>query len=108
MFDGAIQVKTTCEDEVFVSSLVNPVGKFGTLGIIAPFPVAEYEELPSEFNARTLAVTDDPDVRENGEALKTLAGIVHLVFDLTVALLTPSQFAVSCVYVLSACLIYKM
>jgi hypothetical protein len=30
-------------------SLVNAVEAFGTLGIVAPFPVAESEELPREF-----------------------------------------------------------
>ena len=41
MLDGATQVKTTCEEEVLISSLVKAVVAFGTLGIFAPFPVAE-------------------------------------------------------------------
>jgi hypothetical protein len=40
-------------------SLVIAVGELGTLGIVAPFPVAEINELPSEFCAVTVAVTDD-------------------------------------------------
>jgi hypothetical protein len=34
---------------VFILSLVKEVGEFGTLGIIAPFPDAESDELPREF-----------------------------------------------------------
>ena len=41
-------------------SLANPVEAFGTLGIVAPFPNADSDELPSEFCAVTLATTDDP------------------------------------------------
>ena len=71
--------------------------------MVAPFPVDDSVELPREFDATTLAVTDALEAKENGEALRTLAGIVHAVLDLTVALLTPSQFVVSCDHVLSAC-----
>ena len=49
MLDGATQVKTTCDDDVLISSLVKAVEALGTLGIVAPFPVAESEELPKEF-----------------------------------------------------------
>ena len=49
MLDGATQVNTTCEDDVFVLSLVNAVEALGTLGIVAPFPVADSTVLPSEF-----------------------------------------------------------
>ena len=46
---GAVQEKTTCVEDVFVSSLVKLVGKLGTLGIVAPFPVVDSVELPREF-----------------------------------------------------------
>ena len=49
MLDGATQVKTTCEEEVLISSLVKAVDAFGTLGIVAPFPDADSGELPREF-----------------------------------------------------------
>ena len=49
MLDGATQVKTTCDDDVLVSSLVKELGALETFGIVAPFPVAESEELPREF-----------------------------------------------------------
>ena len=49
MFDGATQVKTTCDDDVLISSLVKELGALETLGIVAPFPVAESDELPREF-----------------------------------------------------------
>ena len=48
-------------------------------------------------------MTDDPLTSENGVARSTDAGIVHAVFDLTVALLRPSQFDVSDDHELSAC-----
>ena len=60
MLDGATQVNTTCDDDVFMLSLANAVEAFGTLGIVAPFPNADSDELPSEFCAVTLATTDDP------------------------------------------------
>ena len=60
MLEGATQVKTTCDDVVLISSLVKALGALETLGIAAPFPVAESEELPREFCAETFAVTDDP------------------------------------------------
>jgi hypothetical protein len=46
---GATHVKTTCEDDVLISSLIRAVEAFGTLGIIAPLPDADSEELPREF-----------------------------------------------------------
>jgi hypothetical protein len=46
---GATQVKTTCDEEVLISSLVKAVEALGTLGIVAPFPDADSEELPREF-----------------------------------------------------------
>ena len=49
MLDGATQMKTTCDDDVLISSLDKAVEAFGTLGIIAPFPDADSEELPREF-----------------------------------------------------------
>ncbi len=49
MFYGATQVKTTCDCDVFNSSRNKAVEAYGTLGIVAPFPVAESEELPREF-----------------------------------------------------------
>jgi hypothetical protein len=49
VLDGATQVKTTCDDDVLISSLVKAVEALGTLGIVAPFPAAESEELPKEF-----------------------------------------------------------
>jgi hypothetical protein len=49
VFYGATQVKTTCDYDVFISSLNKAVEAFGTLGMFAPFPVAESEELPKEF-----------------------------------------------------------
>ena len=49
MLYGATQVKTTCDDDVLISSLVKELGAFETLGIVAPFPVAESDELPREF-----------------------------------------------------------
>ncbi len=49
VLDGGTQVKTTCEDDVLFSSLDKAVEAFGTLGIVAPFPDADSEELPREF-----------------------------------------------------------
>ncbi len=49
MLVGATHEKTTCEDDVLLSSLVRAVETFGTLGIIAPLPDADSEELPREF-----------------------------------------------------------
>ena len=49
MLVGATHVKTTCEDDVLISSLIRAVEAFGTLGNVAPFPVAESEELPKKF-----------------------------------------------------------
>ncbi len=58
MLVGATQVKTTCDEDVLISSLVKAVEAFGTLGIVPPFPVADSEELPIEFYAVSLAKTD--------------------------------------------------
>jgi hypothetical protein len=52
------------------------------------------------LNAITLARTDVPVVRLNGDALRTVAGIVHIRFEITVESLTPSQLVVSCCQVL--------
>ncbi len=49
MLIGVNHVKTTCEDDVLISSLFRAVEAFGTLGIIAPLPDADSEELPREF-----------------------------------------------------------
>ena len=49
MLVGTTQVKTTCDDDVLISSLVRALGALETLGMVAPFPVAESEELPREF-----------------------------------------------------------
>ena len=49
MLVGATQVKTTCDDEVLMLSLVKAVEAFGALGIVAPFPDVDSEELPREF-----------------------------------------------------------
>ena len=48
-------------------------------------------------------MTDEACARENGDARRTDAGMVHAVVDLTVALLIPSQFDVSFDHELSAC-----
>ena len=99
---GAVQVKTTCEIEVFVSSFVKLLGQLGALAIVAQLPVVDSKEFPREFYATSLADTEAPGASEKGEDRSILPGIVHAVFNLTVALLTPSQFAVSCDHVLSA------
>jgi len=106
VLDGATQVKTTCDDDVLISFLVKAVEAFGTLGNVAPFPVAESEELPKKFWAVTLAVTDEAYARENGDARRTEAGMVHAVVDWTVELFSPSQFDVSVDHELSACWIW--
>ena len=49
VLEGTTQVKLTCEAYVFVSSLANEVGALGTLGIFAPLPVEDSNELPREF-----------------------------------------------------------
>ena len=86
-----------------ISSLVKALGLFGTLGIVAPLPVADSTELPREFCATTLAITEAPLPNENGPARRTLAGIVHAVFVLIVALFTPSQLFYSYDHELSVC-----
>ena len=70
---------------------------------MAPSPVADSNELPREFYATTLAMTEALYDKENGDARRTEAGIVHAVFVFTVALLIPSQFVVSCDQELSEC-----
>ena len=50
-----------------------------------------------------MAVTDVACAKENGDARRIYAGMVHAVVDLTVALLRPSQFEVSVDHELSAC-----
>ena len=96
-------MKTTCDDDELISSLNKAVGAFGTLGIVAPFPFVESKELPKEFWAVTFAVTEEAYPKENGDARRTEAGMVHAVVDLTVELLSPSQFDVSVDHELSAC-----
>ena len=70
---------------------------------MAPSPVADSNELPREFYATTLAMTEALYDNENGDARRTEAGMVHAVFVFTVALLIPSQFVVSCDQELSEC-----
>ncbi len=48
-------------------------------------------------------MTDEACGRENGDARRTDAGMVHAVVDLTVELFSPSQFDVSVDHELSAC-----
>jgi hypothetical protein len=52
------------------------------------------------LNAITLARTDVPVVKLNGDARNTEAGIVQVRLEITDELLTASQFAVSCCHVL--------
>jgi hypothetical protein len=59
VLEGATQVKTTYEEDVFMLSLVKAVGELGMLGIVAPFPADEVYEYPSGFCALTVAVIDD-------------------------------------------------
>ena len=60
VFDGAVQLNVTQDEEVFASSRVNEVGANGTLGIMAPFPDVEADELPIEFVATIFAKTELP------------------------------------------------
>jgi len=48
------------------------------------------------LKATTLALTAEPVVKLNGEALRVDAGIVHIRLEITYELLTPSQLLVSC------------
>ena len=48
-------------------------------------------------------MTEEAYAKENGDARRTEAGMVHAVVDLTVELLSPSQFDVSVDHELSAC-----
>ena len=73
-------------------SRVREAGAFATLGIVAPLPVAESGEAPKEFIATTLAFTDALYASEKGDSRRTEAGMLHAVFNFTVALFTPSQF----------------
>jgi hypothetical protein len=43
---------------VFASSRIKEVGADGTLGIMAPFPAVEADELPMEFVATIFANTE--------------------------------------------------
>jgi hypothetical protein len=52
------------------------------------------------LNAISLALTDVPVVRLNGEARNTLAGIVQVRVEITDELFTPSQLLVSYCHVL--------
>ena len=57
-------------------------------------------ESPIMLNAITLALTDDPVVRLNGEACEIEAGIVQIRLEITDEILIASQFAVSCYHVI--------
>ena len=58
------------------------------------------------LNALTLALTEVPVVKLNGVDRSTAAGIVHVRLEITDELLTPSQFVVSCSYVLDEVSMY--
>ena len=58
------------------------------------------------LNAITFALTEVPVVRLNGVDRSTAAGIVHVRLEITDELLTPSQFVVSCSYVLDEVSMY--
>jgi hypothetical protein len=79
----------------FLARVSGAVGTVGGIGITAPEPIVDSLESPIMLKATSLALTEVPVVRLNGDALSTLAGIVHVLPDITDELLTPSQFVVS-------------
>ncbi len=62
----------------------------------APEPTVDSLESPIILNAITLAFTEFPVVRLNGDDLSTEAGMVQVLLEITDELFTASQFAVSC------------
>jgi hypothetical protein len=67
--------------------------------MIAPAPTEDSSESPITLIAMTLALTEVPVVRLNGDALSTETGMVHVLLEITDSLLTPLQLTVSCRYV---------
>ena len=53
------------------------------LTIIAPFPASEYGEIPFSFVSAIIAYTLDPQVRLYGDYVKTEAGILQDIIDIT-------------------------
>ena len=62
----------------FLARLSGALGTVGGIGIRAPAPTGESLEAPITLNAMTLALTDAPVVRLNGEARKSEARIVQV------------------------------
>ena len=54
-------------------------GRSGVVVMIAPLPSSEINESPYMFEAKTLAYTLAPQFKLNGDDLKDVTGIVHVV-----------------------------
>jgi len=81
-----IQLSLIAEDELVTLTLVSPTGALGTVKIIAPFAALDSIDSPKLLIATTLTKTLSPNVRENGDAVKTVNGIVHCLDAMIVAL----------------------
>ncbi len=71
---------------MFALSLARFSGALGTvggIGIRAPEPIVDSAESPIILNATSLALTDVPVVKLNGDALSTDAGIVQVRLEIT-------------------------
>ena len=77
---------------LFLARLKGALGTVGTFGMTAPEPSEDSAESPITLNAMTLALTELPTVKLNGDALNIEAGIVQVRLDFTFVSLTPSQW----------------
>ncbi len=76
---------------LFLARLNGALGTVGTFGMTAPEPSEDSAESPITLNAMTLALTELPTVKLNGDALNIEAGIVQVRLEITFVSLTPSQ-----------------
>jgi hypothetical protein len=76
---------------LFLARLKGALGTVGTFGMTAPEPSEDSAESPITLNAITLALTELPTVKLNGDALNIEAGIVQVRLEITFVSLTPSQ-----------------
>lgn len=75
------------------------LGTVGATGIVAPVPADDSIDSPIILKAITLARIKVPVVILKGEARNTLAGIEHVLLEITDELFTPSQYVVSSYHV---------
>lgn len=88
------QVSPITVADVTVEFIVKPTGALGTCKMIAPLPEEDCTDVPNTFVEVIITIILSPYYRLNGEACKTVSGIVHYYED-TITELEPLQYVSS-------------